>query len=318
MASIWALTTGEAGMRTQARGLAARVSGGSYEEKVFPLPAPWSWLPGHLAPFALMRAAPHGLAAPWPDLLITCGRRSVAAALAIRRASKGRTQLVHIQNPQAPLHLFGLVIPMIHDRLEGPNVLPVATALHPFTPEVMVAARAEWAAILKPDDRPLLGVMVGGPTGRMEMSSDVVDGVLAAVTAFRQQTGGRVRITPSRRTPDPVRARLHEAAGADDQVTVWSGEGANPYAGMLACCDRFLITGESVSMVSEALSPGAPVHVAWLPGIRGRHQAFLERLEADGAVSRLTGGELDLDHAGTGPIDPCEPAAARVRALLEA
>ncbi|MCC5997135.1 MAG: mitochondrial fission ELM1 family protein [Oceanicaulis sp.] len=317
MTSVWALTTGEAGMRTQARGLAARVSG-AYEEKLFPLPAPWSWLPGHLAPFALMRAAPHGLVPPWPDLLITCGRRSVAAALAIRRASKGRTRLVHIQNPQAPVHLFDLVIPMIHDRLEGPNVLPVATAMHPFTPEALAAARAEWAGALKPDARPLLGVMIGGPTGRMEMTEDVVDGVLAAIAAFRTQTDGRVQITPSRRTPEQVRARLGEAALADDLVNVWSGEGANPYAGMLACCGRFLITGESVSMVSEALSPGAPVHVAWLPGIRGRHQAFLERLEADGAISRLAGGALDLDHAGTGPIDPCEPAAARARALLEA
>ncbi len=317
MTSVWALTTGEAGMRTQARGLAARVSA-SYEDKVFPLPAPWSWMPGHLAPFALMRAAPHGLLPPWPDVLITCGRRSVAAALAIRKASKGRTRLVHIQNPQAPLHLFDLVIPMIHDRLEGPNVLPVATALHPFTPEALAAARAEWGPVLKPDARPLLGVMIGGPTGRMDMSDDVVDAVLAAAADFRARTDGRVRITPSRRTPEPVRARLRAAAQGDDQVTVWPGEGANPYVGMLACCDRFLITGESVSMVSEALSAGAPVHVAWLPGIRGRHQAFLETLEADGAISRLTGAALDLDHAGPGPIDPCEPVAARVRALLSA
>ncbi|MCH8490260.1 MAG: mitochondrial fission ELM1 family protein [Oceanicaulis sp.] len=316
MTSIWALTTGEAGMRTQARGLAARISA-SYEDKLFPLPAPWSWLPGHLAPFALMRAAPHGLAPPWPDLLITCGRRSVAAALAIRRASRGRTRLVHIQNPQAPARLFDLVIPMKHDRLEGPNVLPVATALHPFTPEVLAAARAEWAGALKPDSRPLLGVMIGGPTGRMEMTEDVVDGVLSAVSAFREQTDGRVRITPSRRTPEPVRARLREAALADEFVDVWSGEGANPYAGMLACCDRFLVTGESVSMVSEALSSGAPVHVARLPGMGARHQAFLDMLEGDGAISRLSGGALDLGHTGTGPTDPGELAAARVRALLD-
>ncbi|KAA5803767.1 hypothetical protein F1654_08185 [Alkalicaulis satelles] len=315
MTRVWALTTGEAGMRSQARGLALR-TGEAFEEKVFPLPAPWSWMPGHLAPFALMRAAPHGLAAPWPDLLITCGRRSVAAALAIRKASGGRTRLVHIQNPQAPLHLFDLVIPMIHDRLEGPNILPVATALHPFTPDALAQARNEWAHTLKPDARPLLGVMVGGPAGRMELTEGAVDEILAAITGFRNQTDGRVRVTPSRRTPEGARARLMELAAPDPLVEVWNGEGPNPYAGMLACCDRFLVTGESVSMVSEALSAGAPVHTLWLPGVRGRHLAFLEKLQDDGLISRLTGGVLNLAHAGTGPVDPCEPAAARARALL--
>lgn len=317
MVRVWALTTGEAGMRTQARGLAARVSP-QYEEKVFPLPPPWSWLPGHMAPFALLRAGAHGLVPPWPDLLITCGRRSVAAALDMRRASAGRMRLVHIQNPQAPSHLFDLVIPMHHDRMDGPNIVPVSTALHPFTPAVLEAARAEWTHQIKPDTRPTLGVMIGGPTGRMALTDGVIDEVLAAIAAFRAQTDGRVCVTPSRRTPANVRARLLAAGSADPLVQVWHGDGANPYVGMLALCDRFLVTGESVSMVSEALVSGAPVHAIWLPGVRGRHLSFLNTLQAEGALSRLSGGALDLAHKGTGPIDPCEPIAERVRALLDA
>ena len=40
----WAMTTGEAGMRSQALGLAEAVAG-TVVEKVVELRAPWSWLP---------------------------------------------------------------------------------------------------------------------------------------------------------------------------------------------------------------------------------------------------------------------------------
>lgn len=316
MARVWTLTTGEAGMGSQARGLALRLDT-SFEDKIFPLGPPWSWMPGHLAPLALMLSGSHGLVPPWPDLLITCGRRSVAAALDMRRASKGRVRLVHIQNPRTPLRHFDLVIPMRHDQIEGPNVLSIATAVHPFTPEALERARAEWSMRLKPDNRPVLGVILGGPTGRMEMTDGVVEDVLAAIAAFRADTDGRVWVTPSRRTPAAVRARVQASLAADPMVQVWSGDGPNPYPGILAVCDRFLVTGESISMVSEALSAGRPVHAVWLPGLRGHHLEFLETLQEDGAISRLSGGTMDLSYIGTGPIDSCQPAVARVRQLLE-
>ena len=75
--SIWTLTTGEAGMRTQVRALAEFV-GGRIVEKTMHLPAPWRYLPFVLGPAALgVDEAGKPLAPPWPDLVISCGRRSV-------------------------------------------------------------------------------------------------------------------------------------------------------------------------------------------------------------------------------------------------
>ncbi len=68
-------------------------------------------------------------------------------------------------------------------------------------------------------------------------------------------------ITPSRRTPDAVRALLAEAFAGDQRVFLWDMEGDNPYRGILALADRLVVTSDSVSMVSEALSTTHPVEI---------------------------------------------------------
>ena len=40
-----------------------------------------------------------------------------------------------------------------------------------------------------------------------------------------------------------------------------NGYGKNPYLGILAHADCFIVTGDSVNMVSEAIATGKPVHV---------------------------------------------------------
>ena len=59
---------------------------------------------------------------------------------------------------------------------------------------------------------------------------------------------------------------------------MWDESGENPYLGILALADRLIVTGESISMISEALVTGRPVHVLPLEGHGERHDAFLTRI----------------------------------------
>src|SRR5690606_967575 len=96
----WVLTEGHVGMVNQAVGL-AEAMGLAPEIKRLAVRAPWKHLPPRLWIRALDAPGPGGdrLEPPWPDLVISCGKRSVAPALAIRRTSRGRTFAVHIQTP---------------------------------------------------------------------------------------------------------------------------------------------------------------------------------------------------------------------------
>ncbi len=310
---VWWITTGEAGFRTQARSLAEAVAPDA-EEKTIGLRAPWS-----LAPPSLWRLTLRGLdqnqdvlAPPWPDLVVSCGRRAAKAAIAVKRASGGRTLAVHIQNPLAPLSEFDLVIAMRHDGVDGPNVVRIDTALHDVTPQALEAAGAAWRERLVGGlPGPLTGVLLGGSTRRHPFGPAQAADLVRRLEALRE--GGGLAITPSRRTPEDVKAVLREAFGRDRGVYLWDEQGDNPYRGILALSDRLVATGDSVSMVSEALATGHPVAIFDLGG-GARHTRFIRNLVQRGLAVRL--GEAPLLPAKGAGTDATPGAVAALRKLI--
>src|SRR5947209_20633280 len=123
-------------MRTQARGLAQAVAG-AVVEKIVTVRWPWSWFragsPGVLA--GVDTTAGDALAPPWPDLIVTCGRRSSILGVAVKAAAGGKPLLVHVQDPLTDPRRFDLIVAMAHDDIAAPNVIKVRTALHDMTAE---------------------------------------------------------------------------------------------------------------------------------------------------------------------------------------
>ncbi|QUD87216.1 mitochondrial fission ELM1 family protein [Phenylobacterium montanum] len=315
--SAWFMTSGEAGFRTQARGLAMAVAGEA-RELVVGLKPPWRALPGAwAAPFALANLSRESdrPTPPWPDLLISCGRRTTALSIAIRRASRGRTVTVHVQNPLTAVSAFDLVIAMEHDQVSGPNVISAPTALHDVTPDRLAAAGEAWRARLARPGRPLIGVMLGGTTRHHPFETAEAQVLIDRLQAVRRATGAALAVTPSRRTPVAARALFEEALAGDPDAYLWDLQGDNPYRGILALSDRLVVTSDSVSMISEALATPHPVEVFGPDGGR-RHAAFLHGLLAKGLVRRFLGDPVPPPAGG--PIDATEAAAAAVRSLLQA
>jgi mitochondrial fission protein ELM1 len=242
-------------------------------------------------------------------VVISCGRKAAKAAIAVKRASGGRTLLVHIQNPLAPLSEFDLVIPMRHDPVpKRRNVVPIDLALHDVTPEVLAEAGEQWRGRFEALPRPLTGVLLGGSTKRHPFTLQQGRALVERLKALRGEGG--LAITASRRTPEAVKALLTEAFAGNAGVFLWDGTGDNPYRGILALSDRLVVTGDSVSMVSEAVATGHPVAVFELGG-GSRHRRFIANLLQKQIVSRA--GEPFV--AGTG-LNSTPQAVEAVRRLI--
>ena len=312
--ACWALTTGEAGAVSQAAGLAEAV-GLPWVAKRIELRRPWRWLPGHLCPQPLSGLGPGGdrLAPPWPELLISCGRRAVAAAIAIRRRAAGGTFAVHVQHPHVPTSCFDMVVPPRHDRLAGANVHATRVALHGITAAKLAEAGAHFRSRFAHLPRPLVAVLVGGDSGSYRLTPETARDLADRLAALAREAGAGLIVTVSRRTgagnTAVLRARLG-AAGAE----VWDGSGENPYLGMLALADHIVVTADSVSMVSEACATGKPVHVFPLPGGSARFRRFHDALSAEGVTRPFSGR---LDSWSYPPILEAEAVGAIVRAKLE-
>ncbi len=306
----WVLTEGHIGMENQALGVAEAMGLAPVVKRLHPR-WPWSWLPPGLWPTPLRAPGPTGdaLAPPWPDLLITCGKRATAPSVKIRQVSGGRTFTVHIQKPTLSPRLFDLVLVPAHDGMEGDNVLVTAAAVHRVTPEKLAAAAERagpaWAHL----PRPRIAVLIGGANNRYRLTADATAKLADDLKALAAGTGGSLLVTPSRRTGAENETILRETLG-DVPGTLWDGAGENPYFAFLGLADTILVTCDSVSMTSEACSTGKPVYVIDLEGASRRIDDFHKRLREAGVTRRFTG---EIGNYSYEPPDDTRRAAELIR-----
>src|SRR3990167_11381285 len=99
MKTCWTITDELPGTKSQVIGLAEAIGLPSVH-KTCRRRWPWGWL-GLTWGNPLQQLTPQSdpLNPPWPNLVISCGRRSAPLALAIKKQNKGKTFCVHIQNP---------------------------------------------------------------------------------------------------------------------------------------------------------------------------------------------------------------------------
>lgn len=318
--SVWVVTDGKAGMENQCVGL-ARALGAEPVVKRIRARLPWRWLTPALWPVPLRALDPAGdlLEPPWPDVAIGSGRQSVAPMMALRRASGGRSFTVQIQDPLVPAARFDLLAVPMHDRAAGnrrpapaPNVMLTRGALHHVTPEAMRAAGLRLAPDYADLPRPLVAVLLGGPNKHYRFSAAAAERLGRGLAALTREHGAGLVITPSRRTPPEALAILRDRLQAAP-CRFWDGSGENPYLGMLGLADAIVVTGDSVSMTSEACATGKPVHVFDLDGHSAKFARFHAGLRQAGITRPFEGHLGDWRYQ---PLDDTARVAAEIRRRL--
>jgi mitochondrial fission protein ELM1 len=301
-AAVWVLADPRAGTAAQALGIAERL-GVPYRAvplawgPLARLPLPWPSLAG------LTVAARREFRPPLPRLVISAGRR--AAPVALWLAGRG-ARTVHCMRPGFGARRFDLLVLGRHDQpAEGGNTLPILGACHRMSPARLAVARAEWA-MLEGLPGPRVALLVGGKVRAEGMDPATASAIGGAVASF----AGSVLATTSRRTGAEATEALAAAlAGRPHRLFRWGDAGGNPFAGFLAWADAVVVTGDSVSMLSEALATAVPVFVADPGGLGPRHRRLQESLYAAGQARPLEAAPVPFPRA---PLDE----AGRVAAVI--
>jgi hypothetical protein len=307
----WVLHDGKAGMASQALGL-AEATGFPFIEKRLAIRFPWACLPPQLW-FTPLRAAWNSAASlvpPWPDLVIGCGRNTAMPALAVRRASGGRTVAAQVQYPGVGRSEFDLLVVPEHDHLNGPRFVVTRGAVHRVT-KARLAAEKERFPALAEMPRPILSVLIGGTSRAYRLTLGRLGEIAEMLVTILRTDGGSVLLSGSRRTGAPGLALLrHRLAGLS--AAIWDGSGDNPYFAYLALADALLVTADSVSMISEAAATGKPVHILGLDGGNAKLALFHQAMQKAG-VTRPFSGRIET---WSYPVpDDTARAGAALRAL---
>ena len=270
---VWLLIGDKPGDNAQARVLVDAL-GLPYETRqVFPKP---EWVLGKpkfeagLEHLDLARSAP--LTPPWPDLVVTVGRRPSAAALWVQDQSGGRTRIVLLGRPKRWAERFALIVAPRQFKIPPrDNLVQLDLPLLRADPGAVAAAGEAWRSRLAALPRPLTALFVGGETKPFRFDAAVARDLLARLERSRAADGGSLYVTTSRRTRPEVVAELEARLPEGARLFRWSADAPadNPYLGLLAHADRFVVTADSVSMLIEVASLGRPLAIFPLPLGRG-------------------------------------------------
>lgn len=299
--SVWVLEDPRAGTAAQSLGIAERL-GVAFRRiplRFGPLAKvvwPWPTLAG--------LTDRSELAPPWPGLVISSGRRAAPVSRWLR--ARG-AKTVHTMRPGFGAGDFDLlVIGSLDAPRPAPNVMIIQGSAHRLTPEALAAAALDFPELAGLPS-PRVGLVLGGPV----RSEGMVPEVAARIAREAAGLGASVMATTSRRTG--VTAGEATAKALSDlphHLHRWGSAGPNPYLAMLALADVLVVTGDSTTMLSEALMSTAPLLIADPGGIGPRHQALAAELIEGGLAARL-GNPLPPPRA---PLDETGRIVAEIRA----
>lgn len=315
---VWLLIDDRTGNRSQVMGV-AQVLGLPY------LKQDLEYTAAGALPNMVLGASFHGLtknsrinlAPPWPDLVIGAGRRVAPAARYIKEKSGGKTFICQIMYPgETGIDDLDLVAVPNHDKIPPrPNFMAITGAPHPVTVQRLAEARMDWEARLAHLPGPRIALIVGGSTKRREFTNALARDLGGRAAALARQAGGSLMITTSRRTGEgPQSELLNSVAGVPAHVFTWGDKGDNPYFGYLALADAIIVTGDSVSMCSEACATSAPVYIYAPKALTvHKHAVLHQELYAKGYAKPLGDTLESWTHE---PLNAADGIAAEIRKRL--
>ncbi len=212
-------------------------------------------------------SASNTLQAPWPDLIITVGRRPSMAALWVREQSQGHTKVVLVGKPSGRMLDFSLVIASAENQMPPlHNFLPTTLPLMRVDPDAVAGEAMQWQERFATLPKPLIAVLVGGETNPFVMNTQVAKDLVATANWIVNELGGTPYLTTSRRTTPEVVEVLRRELPSESVLFEWSAKATeNPYKALLGSADGFVVTADSVSMMVEVIYLRKPLAIFPLP-----------------------------------------------------
>lgn len=200
-----------------------------------------------------------------PSLVISSGRRSSPIALFLKKKSENKTKIIQIMNPNLDFSKFDFVILPKHDEADETkhsNIITTIGALTKVRENVVISEQKKFAAEFDEIKKPKIALLLGGSSNKTKFEKDSAIKLAKISSEFAKNMGTKLLILNSRRTSNELTKAVKSNLDCDFKFFDWKEvRENNPYLAILGYADFFIITGDSVSMISECCSTGKPVYI---------------------------------------------------------
>ncbi len=271
-------------------------------------------LPNLLLGASLKGVATADIKPPFPDIVISAGRKTFPIARYIKKQSKAK--IVQLMHPGFPAWGIDLLVVPEHDGFT-PNSKTMVTIGAPnrVQPDFLNQEAAIWERTLSHLKTPRMAVLLGGDTKGITFTQQ--DGIKLAEQVQALTLGqGSLLVSSSRRTPkvfaDSFKSAIKQPMHFHDPAISRS----NPYYAFLALSGAIVATADSVSMMSEACTTGKPAYIYKPTQFEApKHQRLLSKLLYNN-YSTLSDGSKPI----SSPIPKLETSnqvAARIKEMIK-
>ena len=215
-----------------------------------------------------------------PTLILSCGRRTFPLASKLKSLFSDTTYFIHLMYPKLSFNIKGcnLIFTPFHDDVAA-NDYVIKTLGSPAPLDVIKIKKKTYKT------KPIISILIGGNHGRYKLKSTTINYILTETLNKIKQ--GSILISTSRRTPENI-IKLIDNWGKKNKVfkIIFHpkiNKEKNPLKEMIAHADEFVVTGDSVSMISQLCQYKKPVRIIFSKKFcSAKHIKFCTKLINEG------------------------------------
>ena len=284
----WCITDGAAGNISQVKGLASAMKL-DFQLREVKLRFPWKFLPaGYFPSFGLaIKNLDKVNDEAIPSYIITAGRKSIYSSLYLKNKFKNKVITIHIQDPKINPKLFDCVVAPEHDSISGQNVIKSKLAINHINDQLLFSEAKKFQEKLSFLKKPIVTVILGGKNKNYYFDKSQLSELEKKIDVINNMNSISLVFLFSRRTDNLTKEFIIEKYS--HKHTVWTDQKNNPYLALLHLSSCIVCTGDSVSMISEALNSGKSVYVFRLKSKKkyNRIEKFNDKLLELGYIREL-------------------------------
>ncbi len=224
---------------------------------------------------------------PFPDIVISSGRKTAPVSSYIKKY-KPNTFTIHIMNPDLPYKDFDLVLLPNHDKkIDSEKILYTIGAPGFLDKDEILQSIDNFSQKNKNIESPKIVLFIGGKTKKGDYSDNDYDELFKSFGKIKAS----LLVSTSRRTNfKSIDEKLRQL---DKKYYLYDWHNNknqfNPYKAFLGMGDYFVVTGDSVSIISDCLSTGKPVYVFRKDKVlTTKHIKFLDYLAKRGYIQYIS------------------------------
>ncbi len=202
-----------------------------------------------------------------PTILISCGKKSVKASIALKKKYKNIFN-IHVQDPKTSYKSFNLIIAPDHDNLNLENTLTTTFAIHNIKFNNKIYTKK---------NNKNINFIIGGKNKNFKFSKITQEKILKDIKILSLKYF--VQIIPSRRTPRGLIEKIKNSKIYNTDLFMDVNDPIK-YGKFLSESIANIVTWESISMISESVYSGVGTFIYSYENekLPGRYASFHKNL----------------------------------------